>query len=147
MKDLNELSKQIYEGNKLRGFDVSKENIGQTLMLVVSELAEALEADRNEKYCDLMRYYEKRQDEFIFKHKQETDPMFYPRSPELVLTDAEIEKQTFEHHVKDTFEDEIADAVIRLLDLCAAFEIDIEKHIDLKLRYNSTREFKHGKRY
>ena len=104
MKDLNELSKQIYEGNKLRGFDVSKENIGQTLMLVVSELAEALEADRSEKHCDLMRYYEKRQDEFIFKHKQETDPMFYPRSPELVLTDAEIEKQTFEHHVKDTFE-------------------------------------------
>lgn len=41
MNNLNELSKQIYEGNKLRGFDVSKENIGQTLMLVVSELAEA----------------------------------------------------------------------------------------------------------
>ena len=28
MNNLNELSKQIYEGNKLRGFDVSKENIG-----------------------------------------------------------------------------------------------------------------------
>jgi hypothetical protein len=50
---LNELSKQIYEGNKLRGFDVSKENIGQTLMLVVSELAEALEADRKAKYSNL----------------------------------------------------------------------------------------------
>ena len=49
MNNLNELSKQIYEGNKLRGFDVSKENIGQTLMLVVSELAEALEADRKDK--------------------------------------------------------------------------------------------------
>ena len=85
--------------------------------------------------------------ELITLLKQETDLMFYPRSPELVLTDDEIEKQTFEHHVKDTFEDELADAVIRILDLCGAKGIDIEKHIELKMKYNETRERMHGKKY
>lgn len=136
MKDLNELSKQIYEGNKLRGFDASKENIGQTLMLVVSELSEALEADRKGKRNRLKAF------------EQELGYV------KLSISDFETEndycdwiKDRFETILKDTFEDEIADAVIRLLDLCAAFEIDIEKHIMYKLKYNSTREFKHGKRY
>jgi NTP pyrophosphatase (non-canonical NTP hydrolase) len=49
--------------------------------------------------------------------------------------------------VKDTFEDEIADTVIRLLDLSEGLGIDIEKHIRLKLEYNKTRPHKHGKKY
>ena len=136
MNNLNELSKQIYEGNKLRGFDVSKENIGQTLMLVVSELAEALEADRKDKRKMLNAF--------------EQD-LGYAK---LSISDFETEnencdwlKNRFETTVKDTFEDEIADSFIRLFDLCGGLGIDIEEHIDLKLRYNSTRSFKHGKRY
>ena len=136
MNNLNELSKKIYEGNKLRGFDVSKENIGQTLMLVVSELAEALEADRKDMRKMLNAF--------------ESD-LGYAK---LSISDFETEnencdwlKNRFETTVKDTFEDEIADSFIRLFDLCGGLGIDIEKHIDLKLRYNSTRSFKHGKRY
>ena len=147
MKTLTQLRDEIHENAKNKGFWDSPRETGTLLMLCVSELAEAMEADRHEKYCDLMRYYEKRQDAFIFKHKQETDVKFYPHSPELVLTDDEIEKQTFEHHVKDTFEDELADAVIRILDLCGAKGIDIEKHIELKMKYNETRERMHGKKY
>ena len=56
-------------------------------------------------------------------------------------------KQSFENNSQDTFEDEIADSFIRLFDLCGGLGIDIEKHIELKLKYNSTREFKHGKQY
>ncbi len=48
---------------------------------------------------------------------------------------------------KDTFEDEIADSIIRLLDLCAELDIDIEKQIKWKMRFNSTREAKHGKAF
>lgn len=136
MNNLNELSKKIYEGNKLRGFDASKENIGQTLMLIVSELAEALEADRKDKRKKLN----------VFERDLE-----YAK---LEISDFETEnencdwlKNRFETTIKDTFEDEIADSFIRLFDLCGALSIDIEKHIDLKLRYNSTRSFKHGKRY
>jgi NTP pyrophosphatase (non-canonical NTP hydrolase) len=136
MNKLNELSKNIYEGNKLRGFDVSKENIGQTLMLVVSELAEALEADRKDKR-GMLKVFER--------------DLGYAQ---LSILDFEKEnenfdwlKNRFETTVKDTFEDEIADSIIRLLDLCGGFEIDIEKHIECKLKYNSAREYRHSKKY
>lgn len=53
----------------------------------------------------------------------------------------------FENHVKDTFEDELADTMIRLLDLCGAMDIDLEWHISQKLKYNRTRVLKHDKGY
>lgn len=125
MTDLNELSREIYEENKQRGFDVLKENVGQTLMLVVSELAEALEADRINKHAEM--------DAFEFRAEDRK-----------CLEDFKCD---FEELIKDSFEDEIADAIIRLLDLCGALKIDIDSHIDLKRRYNATREYRHGKKY
>lgn len=130
MNNLNELSKQIYEGNKLRGFDVSKENIGQTLMLVVSELAEALEADRKAKYANLE----------VFENCMSADDINEEDMDLYVY-------QSFQETIKDTFQDEIADSFIRLFDLVGGLQIDIEKHIKYKLEYNAKREFKHGKRY
>lgn len=46
--------------------------------------------------------------------------------------------------MKDTFEDEIADALIRILDMCGHMDIDIAKHVYQKLLYNRTRGYKHG---
>jgi NTP pyrophosphatase (non-canonical NTP hydrolase) len=54
---------------------------------------------------------------------------------------------SFKVFVKDTFQDELADTFIRLLDLCGKMGIDIEGHILAKLNYNKTREYKHGKKY
>jgi NTP pyrophosphatase (non-canonical NTP hydrolase) len=48
---------------------------------------------------------------------------------------------------KDTFEDELADTFIRLLDLCGWLGIDIEQQIEWKNEYNKTREKLHGKRF
>lgn len=48
---------------------------------------------------------------------------------------------------KDSFEDEIADTIIRLLDLCGELNIDIDKQIEWKMSYNSQREAKHGKEF
>ena len=39
---------------------------------------------------------------------------------------------------------ELADAIIRLLDLCAYRQIDIESLINRKLEYNLTRGYRHG---
>lgn len=125
MTDLNNLSRQIYEGNKHRGFDVSKENVGQTLMLIVSELAEALEADRKNKHAKMEAF------EFRSEDRKCSEDF----------------KCDFQELIKDSFEDEIADAIIRLFDLCGGLNIDIERHIKLKLEYNETREYKHGKLY
>lgn len=39
---------------------------------------------------------------------------------------------------------ELADVLIRLLDLCQAYGIDLEEAVDIKFRYNATRPYRHG---
>lgn len=39
---------------------------------------------------------------------------------------------------------ELADVVIRVLDICGRWDIDIEGMVDEKLAYNATRGYKHG---
>jgi NTP pyrophosphatase (non-canonical NTP hydrolase) len=88
------------------GKDPTK-NIGEMLMLIVSELSEALEAHRKGKFC---------RKEYIDLYLNKT------------LGDIEYYYRYFEHNIKDTFEDEIADVFIRLFDLCGYLEIEhIEK--------------------
>lgn len=123
MTNLNELSKQIYEANKLKGFDAKNENIGQTLMLIVSELSEALEALRKNRRANLE----------LYDHNTTNNGLEF--------------ELAFQVEIKDTFEDEITDSIIRLFDLCGALEIDIERHIELKRAYNSLRPYKHGKEF
>jgi hypothetical protein len=129
---LNQLSKSIHEGNVQRGFYETQQANGTLLMLVVSELSEALEADRAGKHADL-NYFNDR-----IKEIEETKG-------------SEISKEeyalVFKNTLKDTYEDEIADAIIRLLDHCGYKNIDIEAHISAKLKYNETRAHKHGKNY
>lgn len=45
------------------------------------------------------------------------------------------------------FRFEIADAIIRLLDLCGALGIDVQSAIEEKHEFNKTRPFKHGRRF
>ena len=56
-------------------------------------------------------------------------------------------KAEFEHAVKSTFEDELADIMIRVMDLAAYKGIDLDNHIKVKMRYNAMRGYKHGKKY
>lgn len=48
-------------------------------------------------------------------------------------------------YTKDSFVDELADTIIRVLDICGQLDIDIEKQIEWKLNKNKSREFMHGK--
>jgi NTP pyrophosphatase (non-canonical NTP hydrolase) len=48
---------------------------------------------------------------------------------------------------KDSFEVELADAVIRILDLAESERIDLEKEILAKLAYNEDRPYKHNKNF
>lgn len=43
------------------------------------------------------------------------------------------------------FPSEMADIVIRCLDLCGALGIDLQREIELKMAHNATRPAKHGK--
>ena len=113
---LNDAAKQIHEDAKRKGFWDSEHETGTLLMLCVSELSEALEADRKGRVANLDKF-----DKGIARG------------------------DIFETYIKDTFEDELADTVIRILDLCGARGIDLERHINLKLKYNRSRERMHGK--
>jgi len=56
-------------------------------------------------------------------------------------------RDDFTKYLKDTVEDELADAVIRIADLAGYLEINLEEHIKAKMKYNLDRPHKHGKRY
>ena len=139
--NLTEFSQQVHRDNVRKGFyetwyglkkyvvDTSYERnqllnqmfIDQRLALIMSEAGEAVECNRKNLRANLKG----------------------------VVSSFEGEdfKQAFRVHVKDTLEDEIADIIIRCLDLSGFLKIDIQKHVDLKLRYNKMRAYKHGKTY
>lgn len=121
---ISRIAKLVHENAKNKGFWDRPSNTGEKLMLIVSEIGEAMESDR--KGIHYTGTVDPINDEF--------------------LDEAEWELW-FKNTVKDTFEDEMADAVIRILDLCESKDIDIEWHIKKKMRYNSTRPHMHGKKY
>ena len=189
-KDLNKLSKEIYEANKAKGFHEETYSHEHMLCLVISELMEAVEADRKNRKADLKTF-----EEFMGGVKDKHYDTMYAKC--------------FKEFIKDTVEEELSDAVIRLFDTVGAlglslysfskdscdygttknvFEnclftesifiiikrllnsplslnlvisstifyvenlyevmgIDLWKHVELKLKYNSLRPYKHGKKY
>ena len=94
-RSLNELAAYCHSIAKEKGFWDEKRNIGEALMLIVTELAEAMEG---------------------YRHKDDAN-----------------------------FKEELADAFIRLLDLCGGLGIDIEDEIGKKSQKNKNRPYKHGK--
>jgi hypothetical protein len=59
---LNEISKQIHENAKAKGFWDKDRNHGEMLMLIVSEVSEAMEADRKDNYYESATRYRKGKD-------------------------------------------------------------------------------------
>ena len=94
-RSLNELAQLCHSIAKEKGFWDEERNIGEALMLVVTELAEAMEG---------------------YRHQDDAN-----------------------------FREELADAFIRLLDLCGGLNIDIENEIYQKSIVNKKRPYKHGK--
>lgn len=108
---ISELVRLAYGNAKLKGFhDYSggQPNINEKLMLIVSELSEAMEELRSG--C----------------------------SPNETRTN--IGKP-------EGFPIELADAVIRIADLCGLLGIDLEHAIAIKHAFNTTRPRKHGKAF
>jgi len=121
---INELSKKIHQNAIDKGFFEKEKNIGEMLCLIHSEVSEALEADRKNHYANVKCF-----EAFNDFDRPEHDAF------------------SFESTIKNSFEDELADVMIRVMDLAAYKGIDLEKHITLKMEYNSRREKYHGKKY
>ena len=97
----NELRDRAYECAKVHGWHDSELSDEHLLMLVVTEITEAVQADRKENYADV-------------------------RSFDLgVSMDDRLFEDMFESCIKDTMEDELADIAIRLLDYAGDRQIDL----------------------
>jgi NTP pyrophosphatase (non-canonical NTP hydrolase) len=123
MTQIEQLQKDIHDNAIKKGFWEDPVNLAEKLMLIVTEIAEMCEAHRKGK-----------------KMEHSIDAV-------VGWTDDEEFKRDFEAKVKDTFEDEMADTIIRLLDMAKRQNVDIVKHMVAKMRYNSLRPYKHGKAY
>lgn len=122
---INETIRTAHTIAKKKGFWKKKWNLGEKLMLITSELGEALEADRTGRWAN----------------KPAFNQAISDKKTQRAYTKA------FQKHIKDTVEDEMADAVIRLFDLAGKMNIDLEYHIHYKMQFNSTRDKLHGKKY
>ena len=144
MKCINELSEEIHENAVNKGFyslHQGELNLAEKIMLCVCELSEAIEADRKGKRADLEAFFKRRNELIASMNSKAVKP---DDEIDLIIG---YQKQCFKTYVKDTVEDELADCMIRIMDLAGYMKIDLEKHIELKMNYNSQREHLHGKKY
>lgn len=173
----NEYRDEAFATAKRNGFHEEVCSVEHLKCLIISEMMEAVEADRMAHYADLKGYFD-------------------------ALWNMPYD-ENFEQNIKDTVEDELADVCIRIFDLAGyknidlnkamlkvtdnnclsgtftekiyravrvlvhreslavslartltrilkiaeQEDIDIETHIQLKMAYNNGRDYKHGKRY
>lgn len=117
---ITEMVKAAHEMSRRKGWydpPHDERNVGEMLMLIVTEVAEAMEDARKlprEALCV---------------------PMYgdVPRGNE----GASLMKPS-------GFASEIADVVIRIGDLCGYLGIDLQKAVSEKMAYNATRPYRHG---
>ena len=100
---INEMKERAYDIACKHGWYEQKRSNIHELMLVVSELGEAVNADRNGKYANRERFENMLKEYHV--------PLSY----------------AFNQCIKDTVEDELADAAIRILSMAGFNSVDLEE--------------------
>ena len=111
--NLNELRDKAYQCAVAHGWHEENLSDEHFLCLVISELMEAVEADRKRKHADIQKFNQE-MDYYIHEMK------LYGENYDKAYRD------TFEYYLKDSVEDELADACIRLLDLSGLRGYDLD---------------------
>ncbi len=126
-RSLNTLADEIRELNISKGWETPGEepNIDQMLMLIVGELSEAQEELRDSRAVHDVYFRNSRGEEVLDGKLGYVDEWGKPLKIE-------------------GFGIEVADALIRLLHLCARLDLDIDSLVRDKMAFNRTRSFRHG---
>ncbi len=104
--DFEKLKQEAFETAKAHGWHDEEQPDETYLMLIITEIAEAVQADRKDRHTDVD----------LFKASLET-----------YADDDALWKYEFETHVKNSVEDELADIIIRCLDLAALRGIGLDR--------------------
>lgn len=110
------MKKEAYKTANSHGWHDKEHSDEHYLMLIVTEVAEAVQADRKGKYADVARFKEWQTYYGSFLPPEETRTIRF--------------KEDFEAYVKNSVEDELADIVIRCFDLAGLKGIDLTYLLD-----------------
>lgn len=116
---LNELAKECYDNAAEKGWHDKPVAFGDCLMNIHAEISEAFEEYR--KGMPLNKPY----------RVCDTEPCMG------CFTECKNKKP-------EGIPIEMADVIIRVLDACAMYEIDIDEAVGMKMEYNKTRSYRHG---
>lgn len=138
-KTLNQLRDEIYDWAKEKGWWDEPREFGTLLALCHSELSEALEAVRDGAPIA----------ETTYRHDARYGPEFRTEFvvpvPLSMRGSVAIDENTGTSIGKpEGVPSELADEIIRILDICGHYGIDIERIVDEKMVYNGTRPHRHG---
>lgn len=118
--NINEIQKEIHKNAVDHGWWDEDRSFGELIALCHSELSEALEEYRKGNMPTERYYTDKNGTEYSMNPSGNPD-----MKPEGIPS-------------------ELADAVIRIMDMCGRYGIDLEATILEKHEYNKTRPYKHG---
>lgn len=107
---LNELRDKAYQCAIAHGWHEEEHSNDHWLCLIISELMEAVQADREGKRANVAMFKEWQDNHLSLSEETKTRRF----------------KEDFEQYIKSSVEEELADAAIRLLDLCGLRKIELE---------------------
>lgn len=136
MADLIDLQRAVHQNAVDHGFWEASEDIPTKLMLMVSELSEALE-DYRDGNMEVRLVADQHPAAVLMVDTDGAALRFYNEAGEEVP--GFVQKP-------EGFPTELADVVIRVMDLCGYLGIDLGAVIELKMAYNATRPHLHGRK-
>jgi len=164
MTDLNDLAREIHAISIDKGFWPELEREGvvkpwgpggrnpfEVLALIHSEVSECLEAMRDRKWESSVSWHPTAntppwtQEEGNFELGPDGVRYCPAGSDRQVEVTDEMMRAWGYVPKPEGVPSELADIIIRVLDACAGWDIDIQTAVELKIQYNATREYKHGR--
>lgn len=132
-QSLDDMAEKVHAIAEQHGFWPEEgRNFGEMLMLAVCELAESLEEHRAGR------------PNVWFKHEEGCP--WHSTSPENAQR-LHPHGCTCQHPKPEGVAVELVDNIIRSLDTLYSLDVDIDEVFWLKMQYNATRPYKHGKAY
>ena len=110
--DLNKLRDRAYSIAKEHGFHEKEFSDEHWLMLIISEIGEAVNADRKGHHASIKNFEEDYKDRISVAHEPNDSAFF----------------NSFEECIKDSISDELADVAIRILDFSGLRNVDLSNN-------------------